>query len=145
MRLPGRLICAIFISTKTEIMEYKISPPKHGACLECGSDIEYGRTDKKFCSEKCKNKYHNKLQKDSRSIHRKVLRGLEKNYIILSKLHRSGMNSASISDLLSLGFRPEYSTSYRKVNSHDEFSCFEFRYYISKTRMFNLQKVIPLI
>ena len=55
------------------------------------------------------------------------------------------MNSASISDLLSLGFRPEYSTSYRKVNSHDEFSCFEFRYYISKTRMFNLQKVIPLI
>lgn len=145
MRLPGRLICAIFIRTKTEIMEYKISPPKRGACLECGSQISYGRTDKKFCSEKCKNKYHNKLQKDSRSIHRKVLRGLEKNYEILSRLYRSDISSVSISDLLSLGFRPEYSTSYRKVNSHDEFRCFEFKYYISRTRLFNLQKVIPLI
>ena len=122
-------------------MEYKIKPPGKPTCLECGNVITYGRLDKKFCCDSCKNKYHNREQKDSRDIHRKVLRGLEKNYEILKKLHRTSITSIGIGDLLSMGFRPEYSTSYRKVNSHDEFRCFEFKYYISQTRLFNLQKV----
>ena len=126
-------------------MDYKIYPPGRPICLECGHEITYGRMDKKFCCEQCKNQYHNKQQKDSRAIHRKVMRGLEKNYEILNRLHRTNITSISIGDLLSMGFRPEYSTSYRKVNSHDEFCCFEFKYYISRTRLFNLQKVLSSI
>ena len=126
-------------------MDYKINPHKRPVCLECGHEINYGRVDKKFCCERCKNLYHNKQQKDSRSVHRKVMRGLEKNYDILNRLHRTNITSIGIGDLLAMGFRPEYSTSYRKVHSHDEFRCFEFKYYMSTTRLFNLKKVLSSI
>lgn len=112
-------------------------------CLECGKEIVYGRADKKFCSESCKNKYHNNMHKYSRNMHFKVLNGIEKNYDILSKLFRSHVLSIDIGDLIALGFKIEYSTGYRKFNRHDEYRCFEFKYYITKNRLFGLQKVEP--
>ena len=124
-------------------MDYDEHQQDRIACLECGKEIRYGRTDKKFCSESCKNRYHNNKHKYSRSMHNKVLNGIEKNYEILCRLYRSHVLSIDIGDLIALGFRMEYSTGYRKSNRHDEYHCFEFKYYITRNRLFSLQKVEP--
>ena len=124
-------------------MNYKKQQHEPLECLECGKEIVYGRADKKFCSEDCKNKYHNNMHKYSRNMHIRVLNGIEKNYEILSKLYRSRVLSIDIGDLIALGFKIEYSTGYRKFNRHDEYRCFEFKYYITKNRLFGLQKVEP--
>ena len=122
-------------------MVYKKPQPEHPECLECGKEILYGRTDKKFCSEECKNKYHNNRHKYSRSMHYKVLNGIEKNYDILNRLYRSRVLSIDIGDLVALGFRLDYATGYRKSNRHDEYHCFEYKYYITRNRLFGLQKL----
>lgn len=124
-------------------MNYKKPEQERLECLECGKEIQYGRSDKKFCCEACKNKYHNNRHKYSRNMHFKVLNGIEKNYDILCKLHRSHVMSIDIGDLVALGFKTEYSTGYRKSNRHDEYHCFEFKYYITRNRLFGLQKVEP--
>lgn len=125
-------------------MDYKNPQEEWPECLECGKEIRYGRPDKKFCSEDCKNKYHNNKHKYSRNLHYRVLNGIERNYEILNRLYRSRVESIDIGDLLALGFRLEYSTGYRKSRRHDEFHCFEFRYYITRNRLFGLQKMEPL-
>ena len=124
-------------------MDYKKHPIERLECLECGKEIQYGRTDRKFCSEDCKNKYHNNMHKYSRSVHIRVLNGIEKNYNILCRLYRSHVPSIDIGDLIALGFRTEYSTGYRKYKRHDEYRCFEFKYYITRNRLFGLQKMEP--
>lgn len=126
-------------------MDYKKPHLEPLECLECGKEILYGRTDKKFCSEDCRNKYHNNKHKYSRNVHNKVLNGIERNYDILNRLHRSHIASIDIGDLLALGFRLDYSTGYRRANRHDEYRCFEFKYYITRNRLFGLQKVEPPI
>ena len=122
-------------------MDYKKPHFEPLECLECGKEILYGRTDKKFCSEDCKNKYHNNRHRYSRNIHYKVLNGIEKNYSILNRLYRSHVLSIDIGDLVALGFRLDFSTGYRKSNRHDEYRCFEFKYYITRNRLFGLQKM----
>lgn len=139
--MPLKLIHTIFVFTNERNMDYRKQPAERPECLECGKEIQYGRTDKKFCSEDCKNKYHNQRHKYSRSIHLKVLNGIERNYAILCKLIRSHVSSIDIGDLIALGFRVEYSTGYRKYKGHDEYHCFEIKYYITRNRLFGLQKM----
>ena len=131
----------IFGIIKDKRMAYKKPHLEPLECLECGKEIHYGRTDRKFCSEECKNKYHNDRHRYSRNVHYKVLNGIERNYDILNRLYRSRISSIDIGDLQALGFRLEYSTGYRKSNRHDEFRCFEFKYYITRNRLFGLKKV----
>lgn len=131
----------IFGIIKDKRMAYKKPHLEPLECLACGKEIHYGRTDRKFCSEECKNKYHNDRHRYSRNVHYKVLNGIERNYDILNRLYRSRISSIDIGDLQALGFRLEYSTGYRKSNRHDEFRCFEFKYYITRNRLFGLQKV----
>ncbi|MEN8125193.1 MAG: DUF2116 family Zn-ribbon domain-containing protein [Bacteroidota bacterium] len=58
-------------------------------CLECGEPIK-GRSDKKFCSDYCRNAYNNKVNKDSKNLIRNTNNRLRKNYKILSDLNTSG-------------------------------------------------------
>ena len=58
-------------------------------CLECGEPIK-GRSDKKFCSDYCRNAYNNKVNKDSKNLIRNTNNRLRKNYKILSDLNSSG-------------------------------------------------------
>lgn len=56
-----------------------------GSCLECRGDFR-GRTDKKFCSDACRNAYHNRLNRDCNNLVRTVNNRLRKNYRILRHL-----------------------------------------------------------
>ena len=79
-------------------------------CLECGEKIR-GRTDKKFCSDYCRNAYHNKVNKESSNLVRNINNVLRRNYRILEELNPAGKTSVSRSKLLSNGFDFEYFTN----------------------------------
>ena len=74
----------IFVPIKYVCMEYPMKTPRSTPrCLECGDKISYGRSDKKFCCEDCKNRHHNHKVRSSRSVKRRVVSALERNYDIL--------------------------------------------------------------
>ncbi|MDR5591541.1 hypothetical protein [Christiangramia sp. SM2212] len=80
------------------------------SCPECGEKI-IGRTDKKFCSDYCRNAYHNKANKDSSKLIRNTNNLLRKNYRILSELNPNEKTSVSRTKLLAKGFNFEFFTS----------------------------------
>lgn len=80
------------------------------ACLECGEKI-VGRTDKKFCSDYCRNSYNNNLNKDSKNMVRNVNNQLRKNYRILEELNPDGKVKLPKSRLVAKGFNFDYFTS----------------------------------
>lgn len=56
-----------------------------GSCLECKDEFR-GRTDKKFCSDACRNAYHNRLNREANNLVRTVNNRLRRNYRILRYL-----------------------------------------------------------
>ncbi|HET7361133.1 MAG TPA: hypothetical protein VFI78_04290 [Salinimicrobium sp.] len=80
------------------------------ACPECGEKI-VGRTDKKFCSDYCRNAYNNNLNKDRKNLLRNINNRLRKNYRILEELNPRDKTKSTKAKLLSKGFNFEYFTS----------------------------------
>lgn len=72
-------------------------------CLECGEALK-GRSDKKFCSDYCRNSYNNRVNRDSKNLIRNVNNRLRKNYRILSELNSSGKTKVTRSRLLEKNF-----------------------------------------
>ena len=122
-------------------MEYKVANRKMPVCLECGDKIRYGRTDKKFCCDGCRMKYHNEQVKASNTYRRRILAVLSRNYEILDNLLKSDVEAVDLFDLEGLGFIPGVVTSYRKVNKHDEYTCFDIKYIMTPTRVASIKKI----
>ncbi|SHF78929.1 hypothetical protein SAMN05444483_102387 [Salegentibacter echinorum] len=80
------------------------------ACLECGDKI-VGRVDKKFCSDYCRNAFHNNRNKDRKNLVRNVNNQLRKNYRILESLNPHEKTTVSKNKLLERGFNFEYLTN----------------------------------
>ncbi len=75
-----------------------------GRCLECNTEFR-GRTDKKFCSDYCRNAYHNRINRDSNNLVRTVNNRLRKNYRILQGIAaRPGAEPIGRSQLTDRGF-----------------------------------------
>lgn len=79
-------------------------------CLECGERI-VGRTDKKFCSDYCRNAYNNKVNKDATNLIRNTNNLLRKNYRILQELNPNDKTKVSKTKMLAKGFNFENFTS----------------------------------
>ena len=122
-------------------MEYKIANRKMPVCLECGDKIRYGRTDKKFCCDGCRMKYHHEQVKSSKMYRRRILAILTRNYDILENLLKSEVTAVDLFDLEGLGFIPGVVTSYRKVNKHDEYTCFDIKYIMTPSRVTSIKKI----
>ncbi|MGL6038641.1 MAG: hypothetical protein ACRC0E_07115 [Soonwooa sp.] len=78
-------------------------------CLECGEKI-VGRSDKKFCSDACRNSYNNRINKDTTNLMRNINYQLRKNHRILTDCNIDGKTKILKSKLLALGFSFEYFT-----------------------------------
>ena len=126
-------------------MDYRSMDQERSFCLEWGEPIVYGRTDKKFCCESCKNRFNNRKIRNSRNMKQRIWNALEKNHSILESLIKLGIVSIRLPDLCSLGFNPEYSTSYHKVGNHKEFRCFDIVYYLSESRIFGIRRVAAFV
>jgi hypothetical protein len=72
-------------------------------CLEC-KEIIKGRSDKKFCSDYCRNAYNNRVNKDSKNLIRNTNNRLRKNYKILTELNSSGKTKVPRTKLLNSNF-----------------------------------------
>ena len=80
-------------------------------CLECGAAIR-GRADKKFCSDYCRNAYHNQRNRASKNLIRNINNRLRKNYRILDSFPlREGKTRTTKNKLLDKGFDFDYFTN----------------------------------
>jgi len=123
-------------------MVYKVPEEiRGGHCLECGEPISYGRKDKKFCCDKCKNRYNNRKIVENHRMMEKVNKKLRKNYEILQALVRVGVTRISKLDLSVQGYDFNYVTSYHKFSSKDEYRCYDIRYYSGVDYISHLEKL----
>ena len=140
--LKRRQTLSYLHGTKQESMNYAKKQERHiPRCLECGDKIRYGRPDKKFCSEDCKNRHHNNLARSSRHMKRKVLSILEKNYELLDELVRTGVDAVWLSDIMLMGFNPYYMTCFRKMRGHGQCACFDINYIQTANRLSSISKI----
>jgi len=72
-------------------------------CLECEEGF-FGRIDKKFCSDYCRNSHNNKINKDSTNLIRNVNNRLRKNWRILEQLNPDEKCKVSKNKLDNAGF-----------------------------------------
>ena len=80
-------------------------------CLECSGRL-VGRSDKKFCSDYCRNSYNNKLNKDSTNLVRNINNRLRKNYRILQNIPlKQGKTKTTKSKLMDKGFDFDFFTN----------------------------------
>ncbi len=98
-------------------------------CAECGEECS-GRADKKFCSDSCRNSYHNKLKDDGSNYIRTVNYSLRKNRRILMELLMNQETMRCLrSKLLDLGFEPGLFTSiYTNRRGETYFYSYDFGY-----------------
>lgn len=122
-------------------MEYRTDLFGGRVCLECGDPITYGRGDRKFCSDKCKNRYHNSIYHHRRAVQVKVLRALSQNYRILEDLLMRRVYSKDLIDLAHCGFNKDFATSYQKIRGRNEFRCFDIKYCLTPTRIMNIERI----
>lgn len=72
-------------------------------CPECNDKI-IGRTDKKFCSDQCRNAYNNKINKDATNLIRNTNNKLRKNWRILESLNPEQKTKTTKTKLVNKGF-----------------------------------------
>ena len=123
-------------------MDYSKKTRVSARCLQCGDHIEYGRTDRKFCSDECRFTWHNAGSRNSRAYRRRILSQLSANYEILDGLCRTGTVSIDVLDAVAMGFVPGLVTSHMRVRGHDdEYGCFDIKYRMTATRIYSISKI----
>ena len=109
-------------------------------CLECGTKI-FGRADKKFCSDLCRNAYNNKLNSDSNNYIRSVNATLRKNRKILNQLNPNGKSKTHRDRLVEKGFDFNYYTNtYTTKAGAIYYFCYEYGYLPLDNNFFALVK-----
>lgn len=107
-------------------------------CLDCGAVIR-GRTDKKFCSDQCRNNYNNRLNRESNNYVRNVHGLLRKNRKILSDLYSDGKRKVHKDALIALGYNFNFFTHIIELTNGDCFHyCFEYGYKMLKNDFLEL-------
>ncbi|TDS16532.1 hypothetical protein DFQ03_1013 [Maribacter caenipelagi] len=97
-------------------------------CPECNIEV-VGRSDKKFCSAKCKSihQYENVQKQDF--FYLMVDKQLKKNRRLLKKYNKSGYTTVRSNELLNDGFNPKYFTHYWKTKKGELYLfCYDFGY-----------------
>lgn len=72
-------------------------------CLECGESY-LGRSDKKFCTDYCRNAYNNRINKDSKNLIRNTNNRLRKNWRVLEELNPNSKCKVTKQKLDAKGF-----------------------------------------
>lgn len=94
-------------------------------CLECGEKL-LGRVDKKFCSDYCRNSFHNKQNSDQNANVRRISNILRKNRRILESLNEKGKTIVKKKKLMEKGYDFIYHTHcYTTSKNVTYYFCFE--------------------
>lgn len=119
----------------------KYDEEQRGRCLECGDVLPYGRSDMKFCCVSCKSRYHYVNRGHLRGLRLRTIGALDRNHEILESLLGEGVTSINVPDLAQMGYRFDCITSYHKVRNHNEYRCYDLKYFMSASRVFGLARV----
>ena len=97
-------------------------------CLECGEPVK-GRSDKKFCSDACRNIYHYNANNAPINYVRNVVNILKRNRRVLSEPNPEGKTKVHREKLLERGYNFLYHTNiYRTRAGNTYVFCFEHGY-----------------
>ena len=107
-------------------------------CQECQAPLR-GRADKKFCSDSCRNSYHNQLNSDASSLMRNVNNTLRKNRRILAGLNPNGKARVNRETLARKGFNFSYFTNIYRTKSGTTYCfCYDQGYVDTEDNYFTL-------
>ncbi|MEQ9404747.1 MAG: hypothetical protein RIM99_14235 [Cyclobacteriaceae bacterium] len=105
---------------------------KNRKCEECANLI-FGRADKKFCDDNCRNAFNNRINAPATNFVRNVNNTLGKNRRILVDLNPHGEAKIHRDKLLKKGFDFEYYTSSHTTKSGDTYRfCYDQGYLITE-------------
>jgi predicted nucleic acid-binding Zn ribbon protein len=99
-------------------------------CLECGDTIK-GRSDKKFCSDACRNLYHYRSNNAPINYVRNVVNALKRNRRILTELNDGpeGTKKVHRDKLIERGYNFMYHTNIHRTRKGNTYVfCFEHGY-----------------
>lgn len=108
-------------------------------CIGCQKPVR-GRTDKKFCTEYCRNNYHNQLNAAENNMMRNINHVLSRNRKIMQEILGNNLSVAKVSkeQLLMNGFQWRYFTHQQVNNKGNLFTyCYDYGY-----RIINEQQAI---
>jgi hypothetical protein len=108
-------------------------------CPECG-ELILGRTDKKFCSDLCRNSYNNINQSDTNRKLSLTNRILKKNRQILEELIEQSGGKVTEEKLCQRGFNFYFITGYYYHKKNIYFYCYEYGYCPLKNGFYGLVK-----
>lgn len=109
-------------------------------CLDCGAKL-LGRSDKKFCSDQCRNNYNNRLNRDQNNYVRNVHALLRRNRKILSDLFEEGHHRIHSDALIAQGYNFTFFTHIVETSLGFRWSyCFEYGYRESENGYLELNK-----
>jgi predicted nucleic acid-binding Zn ribbon protein len=113
-------------------------------CMNCGKTLS-GRPDKLFCSQRCKNEWHNRINGMEKRRRDRTFAILWKNYKILELMADSGMRETDMSSLSACGFNPDFITGFRKLrNGRADYFCFDIAYNKTEARLYNIRRTSEL-
>ncbi len=101
--------------------------PEKRKCQECDANI-YGRSDKKFCSEHCRNNFYNRLNRDVNKAVRNINNILRKNRRILAELNPHGKCKIHRDSLIFRGFNFNYFTNTYQTKTRIYIFCYDQGY-----------------
>lgn len=97
-------------------------------CEFCGEEI-YGRSDKRFCSDYCRNSKHNQENRDVTNYQRRVNNILRKNRRILAQYNPKGKSKIQGTVLMEEGFNFAYFTNiYETRKGGKYYFCYDQGY-----------------
>lgn len=97
-------------------------------CIHCQERL-FGRADQKFCSDYCRNRFHNQKKKSAHHYFRKVNSILYRNRGILFIFHQQHRLTISWTELLEAGFDPNHCTAYQvNRNGSHRYYCYDMIY-----------------
>ncbi|MFX0558440.1 hypothetical protein ACOCEA_16680 [Maribacter sp. CXY002] len=100
-------------------------------CPMC-DEIVKGRSDKKFCSSKCRSIHQYENRQETETFYLKVEKKLRINRKLLKKYNRSGFTTIRKEELLAQGFDPNFFTHYWKNQKGDVY-LFVYEYGFLRT------------
>ena len=107
-------------------------------CLDCGETIK-GRSDKKFCSDMCRNNFNNRLNRDEMNFIRNVQNILRRNRRILAELNPGKPVKLHRDELIARGFNFTFHThSFTVRDGTTHYFCFDQGYYACGKDYFTL-------
>ncbi|MGV6862448.1 MAG: hypothetical protein ACWA41_11790 [Putridiphycobacter sp.] len=97
-------------------------------CLACKTEIK-GRIDKKYCSDYCRNIYHNEQNRDVTNYMRNVNNILRKNRRILQRFNPNGKAKIKETTLMEAGYNFAYHTNvYKTQKGGTYYFCYDLGY-----------------